>query len=207
MASMSVILGDLAHHRAITADDELATDVADMQAELQRCKVIVSGILMSAGEVRGENPAVTTARAFVADVIADWRDRTAGEIRLHDEVDEDVAIVSDPALRQVIGNVIDNALEASPDGVVIHSQSIGDALVLDVLDKGPGFSPAMLEDFGRPYASTKGRSGGGLGLFLVVNVLRKLGGKVEVANRALGGAQVRLTVPLAALGYDGGESR
>jgi two-component system sensor histidine kinase RegB len=207
MASMSVILGDLAHHRAITADDELATDVADMQAELQRCKVIVSGILMSAGEVRGENPAVTTARAFVAEVIADWRDRTAGEIRLHDEVDEDVAIVSDPALRQVIGNVIDNALEASPDGVVIHSQSIGDALVLDVLDKGPGFSPAMLEDFGRPYASTKGRSGGGLGLFLVVNVLRKLGGKVEVANRALGGAQVRLTVPLAALGYDGGESR
>ena len=202
MSSMAVILGDLARHPIVARTEDLQTDVGEMQAELQRCKLIVSGILMSAGEVRGENPAATTVRAFVADVVADWRERTAGEIRLHDDFDEDVAIVSDPALRQVIGNVIDNALEVSPDGLVVHSQRIDDALVLDVFDKGPGFSPTMLEDFGRPYASTKGRSGGGLGLFLVVNVLRKLGGKVEVANRAMGGAQVRLTVPLAALAYD-----
>ncbi len=202
MSSMAVILGDLARHPAITADDDLGIDVADMQSELQRCKLIVSGILMSAGEIRGENPSVTTVRDFVADVIADWRGRTSGKIRLHDEFGDDVAIVSDPALRQVIGNVIDNALEVSPRGVTLHSQRATDTLVLDVLDEGPGFSDEMLDDFGRPYASTKGKSGGGLGLFLVVNVLRKLGGKVEVANRERGGALVRLTVPLDALAYD-----
>ena len=37
---------------------------------------------------------------------------------------------------------------------------------------------------------------------LVVNVVRKLGGRVEVANREEGGAQVRLVVPLGALTYD-----
>ncbi len=37
----------------------------------------------------------------------------------------------------------------------------------------------MLADFGKPYQSTKGRPEGGLGLFLVVNVARTLGGKVQ----------------------------
>ncbi|RZI60105.1 MAG: HAMP domain-containing histidine kinase [Zymomonas sp.] len=205
MSSIAVLLGDLARHSAVTSDQGLAEDVKDMQAELQRCKLIVGGILMSAGEVRGENPSVTTVRTFVADVIADWRGRTSGSIRLHDEFGEDVVIVSDPALRQVIGNVIDNALEGSPAGLTIHARRDHDTLILDVLDRGPGFSAEMLDSFGRPYASTKGRTGGGLGLFLVVNILRKLGGKVEVANRQEGGARVRLMVPLSALAY--GEDR
>ncbi|PEQ14036.1 histidine kinase [Novosphingobium sp. PC22D] len=202
MSSMSVILGDLARHPKVSADEEIAVDVAEMQDELQRCKLIVGGILMSAGEIRGENPSVTTVHAFLADVIADWRDRTSGEIVLIDDFGEDVAIVSDPALRQVIGNVIDNALEVSPEGTTIHLQRAGALLVLDVLDRGPGFAPEMMEAFGRPYSSTKQKTGGGLGLFLVVNVVRKLGGKVEVANRREGGAQVRLTVPLAALAIE-----
>lgn len=204
MSSIAVILGDLARNPAISGNGELAADVEDMQAELQRCKLIVSAILMSAGEVRGENPAVTTVRTFVADVVADWRGRTSAEIRLQDDFGDDVAIVSDPALRQVIGNIIDNALDASPGGVMLRAAREKDAFVMDVLDDGPGFSEEMLETFGRPYASTKGRSGGGLGLFLVVNILRKLGGRVDVANRAEGGAQVRMTVPLSSLAYGHG---
>lgn len=204
MSSIAVILGDLARNPAISGNGELAADVEEMQTELQRCKLIVSAILMSAGEVRGENPAVTTVRAFVADVVADWRGRTSAEIRLQDDFGEDVTIVSDPALRQVIGNIIDNALDASPGGVTLRAARERDALVMDVLDDGPGFSEEMLETFGRPYASTKGRSGGGLGLFLVVNILRKLGGTVDVANRAEGGAQVRMTVPLSSLAYGHG---
>ena len=43
------------------------------------------------------------------------------------------------------------------------------------------------------------RPGGGLGLFLVVNVLRKLGGQVRARNLKEGGAEVVLTLPFAAL--------
>ena len=45
----------------------------------------------------------------------------------------------------------------------------------------------------------QGRAGAGLGLFLLVNVMRKLGGGVVAANRRDGGANVRLTLPLEAL--------
>jgi two-component system sensor histidine kinase RegB len=45
---MSVILGDWAHHPSVKQDPDLAEDVAVMQAELKRCKSILSGILISA---------------------------------------------------------------------------------------------------------------------------------------------------------------
>ena len=68
-----------------------------------------------------------------------------------------------------------------------------------VTDRGPGFAPGMLGQIGKPYQSTKANSGRGLGLFLAVNVVRKLGGSVVAANRAEGGAQVSLRLPLASI--------
>ena len=198
MATMSVLVGDWLKHPGFTGDPDLAEELHDMNAELQRCKTIVSGILMSAGEIRGEDPQVTTLSAFVRGIAREWAQRCNNALRLRDALTLDPAIVSDPALRQVVGNVIDNALDVSPDWVELAAHIADDRLVLEVRDRGPGFPPHILAAIGRPYASTKGRVGGGLGLFLVVNVLRKMGGRVDVANRAAGGAVVRMTLPLAA---------
>jgi two-component system sensor histidine kinase RegB len=76
--------------------------------------------------------------------------------------------------------------------------------VLTVTDQGPGFAPAMLAQIGKPYQSTKGRPGKGLGLFLSVNVARTLGGRLIAGNTEAGGAQVRITLPLAVLVLDDG---
>ena len=84
-----------------------------------------------------------------------------------------------------------------PDPVIGDGQ-----LVVAVRDRGPGFAPALLADFGKPYISTKG-SGHGVGLFLAVNVVRKLGRRAEAANRADGGAVVTLTLPLSTIGMTG----
>jgi two-component system sensor histidine kinase RegB len=76
-------------------------------------------------------------------------------------------------------------------------------LLLEVTDRGPGFAPEMLERFGQPYRSSKGQAGRGLGLFLLVNVLRQMGGEASAENRAQGGAIVRLRLPLSTLAYEG----
>jgi two-component system sensor histidine kinase RegB len=208
LATMSVLLGDWRKHPAFAAQPELSDEFEEMNVELQRCKSIVSDILISAGEARGETPEVTTLASFVSALAEDWSERSDGAVSLDDQIGkDDQTIVADPALRQVIGNVIDNALEVSPDFVVMTARVEDTALLIVITDRGPGFAPEMLEAFGKPYSSTKGRSGGGLGLFLVVNVLRKLGGKVEVGNLADGGAQVRLSIPVSALAYDRNQSR
>ena len=73
--------------------------------------------------------------------------------------------------------MLDNAYEVSRDWVELVAEREGDNLVLSISDRGPGFAPEMLAQLGKPYHSSKGRAGGGLGLFLVVNVVRKLGGR------------------------------
>jgi two-component system sensor histidine kinase RegB len=72
-------------------------------------------------------------------------------------------------------------------------------LMVDVLDRGPGFTPRQLERLGQLLGSSKG-SGHGLGLFLAANVARRLGGALDATNRPGGGASVRLALPLIVSG-------
>ncbi|MFN4096537.1 MAG: ATP-binding protein [Sphingomonas sp.] len=200
LSLLSVAIGDWRAMPRLRDDAELQQELAEMDGAVRRCKAIVSGILMSAGEARGVAPEVTSVRRFLTEVVADYRaSLLPGTLDFDDRFGADVTIVSDPALRQVIGNVIDNAIEVSPGTVTLTALREEDALVIEIADRGTGFAPEILATFGQPYRSTKGKPGGGLGLFLLVNVLRKLGGEASAENRLDGGARVRIVLPLAAL--------
>ncbi|HEX7855724.1 MAG TPA: ATP-binding protein [Sphingobium sp.] len=202
LSSLSVLIGDWKTMPRFAEDAEMREDLEDMEAAIKRCKAIVSGILMSAGEARGIAPEFTTVRGFIRGIVTDWSAiRLPGTVHLDDRFGEDVPIISDLALRQVITNIIDNAAEVSPRWVSIAASRERDSLVLDIADRGPGFSQAILDGFGQPYLSTKGKPGGGLGLFLLVNVVRKLGGEASASNREEGGALVRVILPLETLSY------
>jgi len=200
LSTLSVILGDWSRLPVIRESRDLAGEVVEMQAQLDRCKTIVSGILMSSGEARGEGTLRTTVNSFMHAAVEEWKlSRLPTRLEYANAFQPDQTIVSDAALKQVIFNVFDNALEASPDWIEIAVDRQHDDLLIAVSDKGAGFDADILMEFGRPYQSTKGRPGGGLGLFLVVNVIRKLGGSVEPENLTGGGACVRLTLPLSNL--------
>jgi two-component system sensor histidine kinase RegB len=171
-----------------------------MRSEVARCKAIVTGVLLSAGEARAEAASAASLRGYLANIFEEWRARRSPPIANYDDSQlSDRMVVADSALKQAITNVLDNAYEASPEAVFMRARIEGDQLAIVVHDLGPGFTRAMLADIGKPYQSTKGRQGGGLGLFLVVNVVRKLGGRVEARNREIGGAEVKITAPLSAL--------
>jgi two-component system, sensor histidine kinase RegB len=208
LASMSVILSDWRRMPALTSDPEIAEDLAEMGASLRRCKSIVTGILVSAGEARGEESSATTVNTFLAELVQEWcAARSVTALSFVNSFGADLAIASDAALKQVVFNVLDNAFEASPDWLEFAAERDASALVLRVSDNGPGFPPEMFAQLGKPYQSSKGRPGGGLGLFLVVNVVRKLGGQVTAENRQRGGAAVTLTLPLSMLAIGGGRAR
>ena len=200
LSTLSVILGDWRRMPGFAGNPELLQEIDEMQAQVTRCKGIVSGILLSAGEARGESPVETTVKTFLDELVAEWRaTRPVKRLTYDNHFGEDLGIISDSALKQMIGNVLDNALEASPDWLGFEVSREGERLQMVVRDAGPGFAPQMLTQFGKPYQSTKGRPGAGLGLFLVANVARTLGGSVVARNREEGGAMVTFTLPLAAL--------
>jgi two-component system sensor histidine kinase RegB len=203
LATLAVILGDWARAPAVAVDPELHQDISEMQAQVQRCKSIVSGILLSAGEARGEGSEETTLLTFLDRLVEEWRRlHPASSLDYDNRFGDDAPMVSDSTLKQMIFNVLDNAYDASPDALRLEVARELDNLVLTVTDQGPGFAPSMLAQIGKPYQSTKGRPGKGLGLFLSVNVARTLGGRLTAANTDAGGARVRIALPLAVLVLD-----
>lgn len=200
LATLSVILGDWRRMPEFSRNPVLQEEIAEMQAQLQRCKTIVSGILLSAGEARGESSVKTTINTFLDDLVQEFRDtRPVVAFEYENRIGQDLPVVFDSALKQMICNVLDNALEASPLWLRLEAWQQDEALLLLVADAGPGFAAPMLTQLGKPYQSSKGKTGGGLGLFFVVNVARKLGGTVTARNPDLGGAEVLLNLPLSAI--------
>ena len=204
LSSLSVILGDWRHINTIAHDPDLLRDVEDMQAEIQRCKAIVTSILMSSGDPRGEEAGATTVRALFDRIVADWsgaRDFTG--IFFDDRFGEDVPIAADVVLQQAVFNLLDNSAEVSPERIDVILTRADDALVLTVRDAGAGFAAEQLASIGKPYNSSKSGLGRGLGLYLVGNVARKLGGTLAASNIVGGGAEVVIRLPLVAIRLGG----
>lgn len=203
LAQMAVVLGDWRHMPQVRHDPTLVEEVEEMEAAVKRCKAILTGVLMSAGEARGEAPQVTQVRDFVEAIAQRWRTGNPGVALRCDFGPHDYPrIIADPVIRQALTNLLDNAREAGASYVNMMVSRDREWLHITVRDNGPGFSPDMLADVGKPYRSSKGRQGGGLGLFLVFNVARKLGGRVDASNGADGGAMVQLRLPLSTVALE-----
>ena len=197
LASLSVILNDWRRMPRLATDAELGGELAEMQAEVERCKAIVADILHSAGDSGVEMAELTDARAFLDDVAAAWRP-THPDVPLAFAADglAGATLAAGGSLRQAIWNLLDNSAEASPRGIALAGTRHDRTLVVAITDDGPGFPPARLASVGRLYQSSKG-AGHGVGLFLAANVARRLGGRLDARNRDEGGAEVSLTLPLA----------
>jgi len=206
LATLSVILGDWQRMPVFAKNAEVLEEMREMQMQLNRCKSIISGILLSAGEVRSEASARTSIHQFLNELTDEWKSsRPVAAFVFDNRIAEDFPIAFNTALKQMISNVLDNAAESSPQWVRMEARCDAHSLTLQVSDAGPGFSEAMLAQFGKPYQSSKGRPGRGLGLFFVVNVARKLGGTVSAYNERQpdapgnSGASVRFVLPLSAI--------
>ena len=199
IASLSVILGDWRRLEAIAREPDLARDVAEMQAEVQRCKAIVTSILLASGDPRGEASVATSVRELFNEIVVDWiAARGFHGLHYEDKFGDDVEIASDVVLHQAVFNLLDNAAEVSPARIDMRLTRADADLVLVVQDAGTGFPADQLANLGQPYNSSKAAFGHGLGLFLVGNVARKLGGTLSARNTA-SGAEVIFRLPLDAL--------
>jgi len=132
------------------------------------------------------------AEAKAIDYRLDWvaLDRSV-EVRADEE-----------AVRQILDNLIDNALKYTPSGgrVVVSGQVAGDEVLLLVADTGIGIPRSDLPRiFERFYRVDKARSrelgGTGLGLSIVKHLVQSLGGRVDVTSRVGAGSQFTVRLP------------
>jgi signal transduction histidine kinase len=107
------------------------------------------------------------------------------ELRVDLTVDKRVMCAA-PLLVQVLANLVENAGHAAGRGgwVAIHDTSLGERIILEVTDSGPGVPTDLRERIFEPFFTTKdpGR-GTGLGLSVARTILHRHGGILEVRER------------------------
>ncbi len=99
-------------------------------------------------------------------------------------------------LRQVLLNLLLNALDASPPGgaVTLEAKQTADAFVFTVTDQGAGVHAKAAADIFSPFVSTKPQ-GCGLGLHIARKIMERHGGGITWENRPDGGACFRAALP------------
>ena len=110
-------------------------------------------------------------------------------------------IKGDPTqLRQIIHNLIRNSQDAT-EGVgdlqiEVSTRRSGKQVELVIADTGPGFPAEIMANAFEPYVTTK-LKGTGLGLPIVKKIIEEHGGKISLANRDTGGAEIRILLQAA----------
>ena len=100
-------------------------------------------------------------------------------------------------LARSVLNLLDNAAQAgaAPDGIGVTLGSEGISATLCVSDRGPGFPAMVIEQFGRPFITTRAE-GTGLGLYNCKSLCEALNGSFHIENREGGGAMAKMVLPL-----------
>jgi signal transduction histidine kinase len=100
----------------------------------------------------------------------------------------------------IIGHLIRNAQDATPaDGrIIVRLFRRADSAIVEVQDTGAGMDKEFIRDrLFRPFDSTKGKSGMGIGVYESRDYVHKLGGDVEVISRVGEGTTFRVRLPIS----------
>lgn len=105
----------------------------------------------------------------------------------------------DSELREVLVNMVFNAIDAMPEGgtLSLTTRTDGESVIIKVVDTGVGMYPEVRSRIFDPFFTTKGKAGLGLGLAVSFGIIRRHGGNIEVESQYGSGTEFRITLPLA----------
>ncbi|HEY3296081.1 MAG TPA: ATP-binding protein [bacterium] len=189
--------------KSIPKDAEHYEFVGRIERELKRVARIVHQMF---GLYRPENevPVPCNPADAIQDVIMLLQsDTRVQEVTIHADVARAarIMLVHEDALKQVLFNILQNAIEASPQGgdIRVEAEIDEDTLTLSVADQGCGIPPEdQARIYERFFTTKSGQIAGGLGLGLAVthSILERIGGSIHFDSEVNRGTTFHISLPV-----------
>jgi len=187
------------------ATEEQRSEMLQILRQARRAAKLLRGLLRFVRSTERE-----VGRVNLNDVVRGGMDLVSyrfglDEIAVGGRLDPNLLPVEGDAIKleQVIVNLLSNAIDAlrgikPPRQLTVDTWVENGRVCVAVADNGRGVSPDVMARLFRPFATTKGRRGTGLGLYISRQIAREAGGDLMLDSAPPGGARFVLSLPAAA---------
>ncbi|MDY0250552.1 MAG: ATP-binding protein [Pseudomonas sp.] len=185
----------------LDSDNELTND---MVRDIEDMNAILDQFLAFIRDGRDEPMEACDLNELISSVVAPYIQQ-GHSIRLCLETMPSLALRR-VSIKRMLVNLLENALRYGEQGIEVAASVIQDEqqaahVAISVLDRGAGLDPADLQRIFNPFFrgdQARGGQGAGLGLAIVQRIAAQHGGKVELHNRAGGGLDATVCLPITA---------
>jgi signal transduction histidine kinase len=199
------LLAELLRMGKVPTQEHKDRSLRIIDQEARRLSMLVESILsFTRSHAATLSPVRTDISTEITEILEGFKPLAqAQSVHLTTHLESDLAAEVDrDALRQVLINLLDNAVRYGPSGqtVAIATASSGDVWTLEVLDEGPGIPPDERERIFAPYYRMERDAGGavggtGIGLSVVRRLVKQHGGTVREEGNTGRGARFVVTLP------------
>ncbi|MFO7766538.1 MAG: ATP-binding protein [Pelovirga sp.] len=198
LTGVSLLLDEL-HDRLLgqQADQEL---IRGALGEIERLEALVTEMLRFSSAKTPKLSSGSVAEVLRDSVFLIRKQCQRQRVKLVENIPEDLTdvMLDTDRLKQVVLNLVNNALDAMPQGgtLRVSAEQLEDHILITVVDTGEGISSDQLPLVFEPFYTTKGQ-GTGLGLSICYNIISEHGGDIQVDSVVTQGTSVRITLPPA----------
>ncbi len=200
LAAASVSLDIAAHKIAKGRHDGIGAHLDDASQELRRMDTIIRNILQFGRPSRVSQEMINLGTVIESSMQLVGLVRNARHVQLEYNTHADIRPIpgSEDMLRQVLVNLLLNAIDASPEAALVRIETgvMDGCMLLDVSDQGCGIEQQDVDAIFSPMFSTKQKGEGtGLGLSISRDLMRQMGGDLLLFANGPDGCTFRISLP------------
>ncbi|PCJ42532.1 MAG: ATP-binding protein [SAR86 cluster bacterium] len=193
--TVAILVKEMANEQS--SNPELTRQLGIIEQQITRCKNSLRELVNQADFREAGKAKTLSLQDFIHLLMNQWQ-LIRPEIKLTlnmPESEPSPSITTDATLQQAIINILNNAADASPNGVEVNVQWDRASWTLKVRDYGEGLNDELAEQLGSAIITTK-EHGLGVGLVLSQASINRLNGTVKLYRHVEQGAVTEVTLPL-----------